>query len=86
MNAKRPRSLASLSEAEVNASRRLFVISFLVFVVFAIAVHVVLWQWRPWTWLSGEGSVSLDVIRATGWALYAITLQGHQPLGSWVGL
>jgi len=86
MDAKKERSLSSLSEAEANSSRRVFVISFLVFVIFAIVVHIVLWQWRPWTWLSVEASVSLDMMQARVGILSDVAIQNHQQVGSLVAV
>tara|TARA_B100000678_G_C18171807_1_gene487511 strand:+ start:1042 stop:1278 length:237 start_codon:yes stop_codon:yes gene_type:complete len=77
MDAKKERSLSSLSEAEANSSRRVFVISFLVFVIFAIVVHIVLWQWRPWTWLSVEAPALLDMLRANVGIFYDGVMQNY---------
>lgn len=79
MDAKKQRSLSSLSEAEAHSARRIFVISFLVFVIFAIVVHIALWQWRPWTWLSLEASASLDMMQAS---VADVAMQNHQQVGS----
>lgn len=82
MDTKKQRSLSSLSEAEAHSARRIFVISFLVFVIFAIVVHIALWQWRPWTWLSLEASASLDMMQACVGILSDVAMQNHQQVGS----
>ena len=41
-------SLTGLTEPEAREFHRLFVSSFLLFVVVAIIAHVLAWIWRPW--------------------------------------
>lgn len=42
------RSLSGLSEAEAKSFHRMFVISFVVYVLVAIGAHVLAWMWKPW--------------------------------------
>lgn len=52
------RSLSGLTDAEAREFHRIFMASFIVFVVIAIIAHFLAWQWRPW--LPGpEGYASL---------------------------
>jgi light-harvesting complex 1 beta chain len=45
-----------MTEAEAQEFHRIFMASFIVFVVIAIIAHFLAWQWRPW--LPGEGGYS----------------------------
>jgi light-harvesting complex 1 beta chain len=50
--------MSGLTEAEAQEFHRVFMASFIVFVVVAIIAHFLAWQWRPW--LPGpEGYASL---------------------------
>jgi len=52
------RSLSGLTENEAKEFHRIFMVSFILFVVIAIIAHILAWQWRPW--LPGpEGYASL---------------------------
>jgi light-harvesting complex 1 beta chain len=55
---ERTGALSGLTEAEAREFHRIFMTSFIVFVVVAIIAHFLAWQWRPW--LPGpEGYTSL---------------------------
>ena len=45
---ERTGTLSGLTEAEAKAFHQLFVASFVVFTLVAIAAHFLVWQWRPW--------------------------------------
>ena len=49
-------SMSGLTEAEAKEFHRIFMTSFIVFVVIAIIAHFLAWQWRPW--LPGEEGYS----------------------------
>lgn len=58
-------SLSGMTEPEAREFHRIFMTSFIVFVVVAIVAHFLVWQWRPW--LPDEGgyttSMLLDGVR-----------------------
>ncbi|MEJ5231596.1 MAG: light-harvesting antenna LH1, beta subunit [Geminicoccaceae bacterium] len=55
-------SLTGLSEGEAREFHRIFMQSFIAFVVVAIIAHFLAWAWRPW--LPGpQGYASLDGAR-----------------------
>ena len=41
-------SLSGLTEDEARSFHRMFVTSFIVFVLIAAVAHFAVWQWRPW--------------------------------------
>jgi light-harvesting complex 1 beta chain len=41
-------SSSGLSEDEAREFHRIFMASFIVFVIVAIIAHILAWQWRPW--------------------------------------
>jgi light-harvesting complex 1 beta chain len=41
-------SLSGLSEPEAREFHRIFMTSFIIFVVIAVIAHILAWQWRPW--------------------------------------
>ena len=41
-------SLSGLTEAEAKEFHRIFMTSFILFTLIAIAAHVLVWMWRPW--------------------------------------
>lgn len=41
-------SLSGLTESEAKEFHRIFMVSFIVFVVVALIAHFLAWQWRPW--------------------------------------
>ena len=45
---KRTGSLSGLTEPEAKEFHRIFMASFIVFVVIAIIAHFLAWSWRPW--------------------------------------
>jgi light-harvesting complex 1 beta chain len=45
---RRGESLSGLSEQEAKEFHRIFMASFLIFLVVAIIAHILAWQWRPW--------------------------------------
>ena len=46
--ASRDDTLSGLTEAEAKEFHNIFVSSFILFVLVAIAAHVLVWMWRPW--------------------------------------
>ena len=59
-------SLSGLTEAEAKEFHKIFMTSFIIFVVIAIIAHFLAWQWRPW--LPGKNGYqsmldSLDYMR-----------------------
>jgi light-harvesting complex 1 beta chain len=57
-------SLTGLSEGEAREFHRIFMQSFIAFVVVAIIAHFLAWAWRPW--LPGpKGYALLDGARET---------------------
>ena len=45
---KRDGSTSGLSEDEAREFHRIFMASFIGFVIVAIIAHILAWQWRPW--------------------------------------
>jgi light-harvesting complex 1 beta chain len=45
---ERSQSLSGLTADEAKEFHKIFMVSFLIFVVIAIIAHVLAWQWRPW--------------------------------------
>jgi light-harvesting complex 1 beta chain len=73
VNEGRDASLSGLTESEAKEFHRIFMVSFIVFVVIALIAHFLAWQWRPW--LPGEeGYITsmLDGVRVV--AGYAASL------------
>lgn len=59
---RRDGSLTGLSEQEGREFHRIFITSFIVFLIIAIIAHILVWQWRPW--LPGpEGYSMIDGAR-----------------------
>jgi len=55
---RRNGSLSGLTEDEAKEFHKIFMTSFIIFVLIAIVAHFLAWQWRPW--LPGpEGYASL---------------------------
>lgn len=57
-------SLSGLTEAEAKEFHRIFMASFIVFVIVALIAHFLAWMWRPW--LPGEqgyASLMLDGVK-----------------------
>jgi light-harvesting complex 1 beta chain len=50
---KRNGSLSGLTEQEAKDFHKIFITSFLIFLVVAIVAHILAWNWRPW--LPGPG-------------------------------
>ncbi|HIJ62011.1 MAG TPA: light-harvesting protein [Rhodospirillaceae bacterium] len=46
--ASRDDTLSGLTEAEAKEFHNIFVSSFILFVLVAVAAHVLVWMWRPW--------------------------------------
>jgi light-harvesting complex 1 beta chain len=42
------KSLSGLTEQEAREFHKIFVTSFIVFLIVAIVAHFLVWQWRPW--------------------------------------
>jgi light-harvesting complex 1 beta chain len=63
-------SLSGLTEQEAKEFHRIFMASFIVFLLIAIVAHFLVWQWRPW--LPGpHGYTSMrDTVSAACSALY----------------
>lgn len=55
-------SLSGLTEPEAKEFHRIFMTSFIVFVVIAIVAHFLAWQWRPW--LPGPEGYTTSMIEA----------------------
>lgn len=73
VNEGRDASLSGLTESEAKEFHRIFMVSFIVFVVVALIAHFLAWQWRPW--LPGEEGYTtsmLDGVRVV--AGYAASL------------
>lgn len=73
VNEGRDASLSGLTEPEAKEFHRIFMVSFIVFVVVALIAHFLAWQWRPW--LPGEEGYTtsmLDGVRVV--AGYAVSL------------
>jgi light-harvesting complex 1 beta chain len=45
---ERTGTLSGLTEAEAREFHRIFMTSFVIFTIIAIAAHVLVWMWRPW--------------------------------------
>jgi len=45
---ERTGTLSGLTEAEAREFHRIFMTSFVIFTLIAIAAHVLVWSWRPW--------------------------------------
>jgi light-harvesting complex 1 beta chain len=45
---ERTGTLSGLTEAEAREFHRIFMSSFVIFTLIAIAAHVLVWMWRPW--------------------------------------
>jgi light-harvesting complex 1 beta chain len=45
---ERTGTLSGLTEAEAKEFHRIFMTSFIIFTLIAIAAHVLVWMWRPW--------------------------------------
>jgi light-harvesting complex 1 beta chain len=45
---ERTGTLSGLTEAEAREFHRIFMTSFVIFTLIAIAAHVLVWMWRPW--------------------------------------
>jgi light-harvesting complex 1 beta chain len=45
---ERSGTLSGLTEGEAREFHKIFVTSFVIFTLIAIAAHVLVWQWRPW--------------------------------------
>ena len=41
-------SMSGLTEAEAKEFHRIFMGSFILFTLIAIAAHFLVWMWRPW--------------------------------------
>jgi light-harvesting complex 1 beta chain len=41
-------SLSGLTEQEAKEFHRIFMTSFIIFLIIAIIAHFLVWQWRPW--------------------------------------
>jgi light-harvesting complex 1 beta chain len=65
-------TLTGLTEAEAQEFHRIFVSSFVLFVVIAVIAHILAWIWRPWLpGVNGYGTSMLDGVH------YATALLQH---------
>lgn len=54
-------SLSGLTEQEAKEFHGIFMTSFIIFTLIAVAAHFLAWQWRPWLpGASGYASIVLD--------------------------
>jgi light-harvesting complex 1 beta chain len=51
------KTMSGLSDSEAREFHRIFMTSFIIFVVVAIIAHFLAWQWRPW--LPGPNGYSM---------------------------
>lgn len=42
------KSLSGLTEQEAREFHKIFITSFVVFMIIAIVAHFLVWNWRPW--------------------------------------
>ena len=70
MDKEEHRSLSGLSEAEAKEFHKIFVVSFLIFVVIAMIAHILVWQWRPWLLTPSDAQASVDVMKSATSSLY----------------
>jgi light-harvesting complex 1 beta chain len=56
------KTMSGLSDSEAREFHRIFMTSFIIFVVVAIIAHFLAWQWRPWL-PSAAGYSMLDSAR-----------------------
>ena len=45
---ERTGTLSGLTEAEAKEFHKIFMTSFVIFTLIAIAAHILVWSWRPW--------------------------------------
>ena len=57
---RRSGSLSGLTESEAEEFHRIFMASFIVFLLIAIVAHFLAWQWRPW--LPGPSGYTSSII------------------------
>jgi light-harvesting complex 1 beta chain len=62
-------SLSGLTEQEAKEFHRIFMTSFIIFLIIAIVAHILVWQWRPW--LPGPNGYTSMIDHAHG-ALSAV--------------
>ncbi len=67
-------SLSGLTEAEAKEFHRIFMGSFILFTLIAIAAHFLVWMWRPW--LPGPGGYAEIQDAVTMASQMAATLLG----------
>ena len=60
-------SLSGLTEPEAKEFHRIFMVSFIVFVLVALVAHFLAWQWRPW--LPGEEGYTTSLLEGARMAL-----------------
>ena len=56
-------SVSGLTPEEAREFHRIFVTSFIVFLVIALIAHYLAWEWRPW---GGHYSAMLDGVSGVG--------------------
>jgi light-harvesting complex 1 beta chain len=57
---RRTGSLSGLTENEAKEFHRIFMTSFIIFLVIAIVAHFLAWQWRPW--LPGSAGYTSSIL------------------------
>lgn len=63
-------SLSGLSEREAQEFHKIFVSSFLIFTVIAVAAHILVWLWRPWfPGVKGYSAVTTDGVSGVEFAV-----------------
>ncbi len=45
---QRSGSLSGLTEVEAKEFHKIFVVSFIAFLLIAVVAHILVWSWRPW--------------------------------------
>ena len=66
---RRTGSLSGLTESEAKEFHRIFMMSFIIFLLIAIVAHILAWQWRPW--LPGPAGYSASVLEDAKSLAYA---------------
>lgn len=67
-------SLSGLTDQEAREFHRIFMSSFIMFVVIAVIAHVLVWMWRPWLpGVDGYSALTDGVNVATTYVLPYLT-------------
>ena len=62
-------SLSGLTELEAKEFHKIFILSFLMFVIIALIAHILVWQWRPWLLTPTDGQASIDALKTAASAI-----------------